>query len=493
VAFRLHDTHGFQLELTGELAAEHGLLIDTERFDELMEQQRRRGRAAAKKGASADDDEAAAAARTGATEFVGYELLSADTTVAALLVDGGQGFAAEGRSVRLILARTPFYAEGGGQVADRGIVRMPSGVVAIEDVKRGPSGAIVHHGRVVAGEVREGEEASAEVDHAWREATARSHTATHIVHWTLRTALGDHARQAGSLVAPGRLRFDFSHHAPVPAEVLEEAEEVANGRLGDDSPVRAYETTQEFARSQGAIALFGERYGEIVRVVEVGDYSRELCGGTHVHHTGQVALIRILGESGIGSGLRRVEALVGPDALRHVNLERRLLLEVVGALGGGDTESAPERVRRAIERVKQLESELGKIRKAQQGGELDRLAGSTIELDGVKLLVDVKGESPAGELRELAIRLRDRLADEPAAVVLVGTGAGRTNVVAALTGPLTRRGIAAADVARPIADAAGGSAGGKPDLAMGGGPRDVDAAGAPAALRERLRELLRMG
>src|SRR5205085_716866 len=202
------------------------------------------------------------------------------------------------------------------------------------------------------------------------------YTATHVVHWTIRHLLGEHARQAGSLVAPGRLRFDFSHHQAVPRDVLEEAEFTANRRLAEDSPVRAYETTMDYARSEGAIALFGEKYGDIVRVVEVGDYSRELCGGTHVPHTGKVALIRILHEGSIGSGMRRVEALVGPDALRHVNAEHRLLEEVVEALGGGGADSAPERARRVLERIKQLESELGTLRRQDRQADVEHLAES---------------------------------------------------------------------------------------------------------------------
>jgi alanyl-tRNA synthetase len=489
-AFRLHDTHGFPLEITLELAAEEGLDVDTDGFARLMEEQRHRAQQAAKKGLG-DDVVGQIAADTGPTDFVGYERLQSEGRVVGLAVDGSRSETAhEGQPVLLVLDRTPFYAEGGGQIGDAGVVRTPSGVIEITDTRPGPGGVIVHEGRVASGEVRRGEEAEAQVDAERRESTARSHTATHVVHHTVRQLLGDHARQAGSLVAPGRLRFDFTHFEPVPRSQLEEVEYLVNRRLADDSPVRAYETTLEFARSQGAIALFGEKYGDIVRVVEVGDYSVELCGGTHVHHTGEVALVRLLHEGSIGSGFRRLEALTGPDALKHVNEERRLLEEVMEALGAGDPATAPERARHAVARIKQLESELGKIRQAEQGAEVGRLVDAAVDVDGVKLLVEVKPGSDAGSLRELALRLRNRLSKEPAAVVLVGAGGERTVLVAALTDALVARGLTASDLLKPLASAAGGNAGGKPDLAMGGGPNPIAGDEVPVVVRQRLRELL---
>src|SRR5439155_15016425 len=303
-----------------------------------------------------------------------------------------------------------------------------------------------------------------------REAAARSPTATPVLHHTLRSLVGEHARQAGSLVAPGRLRFDFTHFEPVSTDALEEIEHLANTRLAEDQPTRAYETTPDFARSQGAIALFGEKYGDLVRVVEIGDYSIELCGGTHVHHTGEVGLIRVLSEGSIGSGLRRIEALTGPDGLKQANVERRLLDEVTEALGAGDPAQAPERVRQVMARIKQLESELGKIRRAEQGAEVEQLLQRATDVDGVKLVLDALPGREAGDLRELALRLRNRLVHQPAAVVLVGPGSGKTLLVAALTDDLLSRGLTAGALLEPAAKALGGNAGGKPELAMGGGP-----------------------
>ncbi len=491
VAFRLHDTHGFPLELTIELAREEGLSVDTDRFATLMEEQRDRGRRERKKGEFAEAALAEIAQVAGRTEFLGYERLAAEGRILGLVRrDEHAETAGEGDQVVVVLDRTPFYAEGGGQVGDAGVIRTDGAEVQITDTRPGPGGITVHRGVVRAGEFRQGQEVHAEVDADRRAATARSHTATHVLHHTIRRFLGEHARQAGSLVAPGRLRFDFTHFEAVPRERLEEIEYLANRRLADDDAVRAYETTKEFAQSQGAIALFGEKYGDIVRVVEVGDYSIELCGGTHVAHTGEVALLRLLHESSIGSGFRRVEALTGPDALKQVNVERRLLEEVAEAVGAHNPAEVPERVRHAVERVKQLESELGKLRREEQAADIDRLAGSLVEVDGAKLLVEVKPGSGPGELRELALRIRNRLSHDQAAVVLVGTEGGKTSVVAALTGPLTLRGLTAAELVQPLAAAAGGNAGGRPDLAMGGGPNALPAEEVPVVVRQRLRELL---
>jgi alanyl-tRNA synthetase len=491
VAFRLHDTYGFPLEQTLEEAAEQGLAVDTSEFERLMEEQRSRARENAKRGGGVDEALADTAGSAGKTEFVGYERLESEGRLVGLLTDGARAeTAGEGDQVRFVLSRTPFYAEGGGQIGDRGTVTAPTGVIQVTDVQPGPGGTIVHHGVVISGEVRQGEEVQAQVDAERREATARSHTGTHVLHHTIRQFLGEHARQAGSRVEPGRLRFDFTHFEGVPKDVLEEIEYLANRRLASDDPVRAYETTIDFARSQGAIALFGEKYGDIVRVIEVGDYSIELCGGTHVHHTGEVALLRLVSEGSIGSGFRRVEALVGPDALKQVNVERRLLDEVMEAIGTGDPDQAPERVRQAIARVKQLESELGKIRRAEQGAEIDELVGRSLQVDGVALVLESLPGREAGDLRELALRLRTKLVHGPAAVVLLGPGSGRTQVVAALTADLVSRGVTAPSLLEPAARALGGKAGGKPDLAMGGGPNTGATEEARAAVEARLRQLL---
>jgi alanyl-tRNA synthetase len=342
---------------------------------------------------------------------------------------------------------------------------------------------------VDSGEIRQGEEVHGEVDAHRREATARAHTATHIVHWTLKHLLGEHARQAGSLVAPGRLRFDFPHHSAVGWDALEQAEEIANAKTSADDPVTIYETTFDEAKNQGAIALFGEKYGDFVRVVEVGDYSVELCGGTHVHHTGHIGVIRILREGSIGAGMRRVEAVVGPDALREINLEREWLRAVAEALGT-DPETAAERARQLVERVKRLESEQGKKEKEQLRGRAEELAASAKEVAGARLLA-TSHDAEAGELRVLAQDLANRLENPGGAAVVLATARGGTAlVVGASSANLQARGVTAPGILEPAGDIVGGSSGGKPGLAFSGGPKGDAVEQALAAIEPRLRELL---
>jgi alanyl-tRNA synthetase len=490
-AFRYHDTYGFPIELTAELTREEGLEVDMETFERLMDEQRDRARAAvAKSGQQGALAEVAKVA--GPTEFVGYERLEAEAPIAGLVVDGRRvEAAAQGQRVEVVLSRTPFYAESGGQVGDAGTIETPTGVIEVEDTVFGPGDVIVHRGRVASGEVRGGQESEARVDAARRGATARSHTGTHVLHWTLRHLLGEHARQAGSLVAPGRLRFDFNHFDALSRDLRDEVEGVANQRLAEDAPVRAYETTFEFARSQGAIALFGEKYGDIVRVVEVGDYSVELCGGTHVPHTGQVSLMLLTSEGSIGSGLRRVEALVGPDAIEYVHAERRMLEELAEALGAGDPGQALERARRAVARIKELENELGRLKGQARGERIADLLASAQNVAGVSLVVaEVKGEDP-GELRELALSLRDRMqSDGHGAAVLATTDEQKATLVAACTSDLVERGVTAPALLAPAAAAIGGGAGGRPHLAFAGGGKPTALSDALATIPDRLTALL---
>ena len=488
-AFLYHDTYGFPIELTVELAREHGLEVDRETFERLMDEQRKRAREATKVGA---DREALieGARAAGPTEFLGYAELTADARVAWLVEKGERrDVAEEGRTVEVILDRTPFYAEGGGQVGDVGTIRTESGILEVEDAFPGPGEVIVHRAQVSRGEVRIGQEAEAAVDAGRREATARSHTGTHVIHWTLRHLLGEHARQAGSLVAPGRLRFDFNHFEGLSRDLLEEVEATANARLAEDAPVRAYETTFEYARSQGAIALFEETYGDMVRVVEVGEYSVELCGGTHVARTGEVTLVVVASEGSVGSGLRRIEALVGPDALAYVTAERRLLEELAAILGTTDPAQAPERARRAMARVKELESELGVLRRRQAGERIEELLGAAKDVAGVALVVSRVDGDP-GALREMALRLRDRQQSAAGAAVLATSDGKKATLVASVTPPLLERGVTAPALLEEAARTVGGGAGGKDHLAFAGGGRPQAIEEALAGIEERLLSLL---
>ncbi|MEX2405820.1 MAG: alanine--tRNA ligase [Actinomycetota bacterium] len=489
VVFKLHDTFGFPKELTRELAEDAGLQIDEARFDELMAEQRDRAKRAAKKG-RAEEELAGVASQVGKTEFVGYERLEADGTVVGLLGRGGRTpVAQEGEEVRFVLDRTPFYAESGGQVADQGIVRVPAGAIRVLDAQYGPGDVIVHTGIVESGEVREGEEVHGEVDAVRREATMRAHTATHIVHWTLKHILGEHARQAGSLVAPGRLRFDFPHHSAVGWDALEQAEEIANAKTSADEQVTIYETTFEEAKNQGAIALFGEKYGDFVRVVEVGDYSIELCGGTHVHHTGHIGLVRILHEGSIGAGMRRVEAVVGEEALREINAEREWLRAVAESLGT-DPKTAAERARQLVERVKRLESEQGKKDKEHRKESAHQLAEAVRDVGGVRLVARAH-DAPADELRALAQDIASQLEGPGGAAVVLGSAQdGKALLVAASSKNLVERGVSAPELLDPAAKLVGGGAGGKPGLAFSGGPKGDRVGSALESIELRLKELL---
>jgi alanyl-tRNA synthetase len=487
VAFKLSDTFGFPIELTAELAEGAGLAVDRVRFEELLDEQRERSRKDAKKVAVGLD-----AGAVPPTEFVGYQQTEAETPIGLLLSDDNEELtvAEEGQLVRVFLPRTPFYAEGGGQIGDQGLIRTATGTVRVTDTQSAGGHAIMHLGVVESGEVQPGQDAAAEVDRARREATARSHTSTHVVHWTLRHLLGEHARQAGSLVAPGRLRFDFTHPSAVPPDVLEEAELESNRRIAEDETVRAFETTMEEAKALGAMALFGEKYGDLVRVVEIGDYSRELCGGTHVPRTGHVAVIRILHEGSIGAGMRRVEALVGPDALREINAERRLLHGLVDALDATDPRSALERARSVIEENKRLRSELGKLRQGDRQALISSLAESAEQVDGIALVVaDVPGEDPSG-LRELAQKVRDKLSAGPAVVVVGNAEGGKPMLVAASTAQAIERGVTAPKLLETAATVIGGGAGGKDILANAGGKDATKIPEALGGIPARLRELL---
>jgi alanyl-tRNA synthetase len=487
--FLLHDTFGFPPELVAELAEDRGLDVDMDRYQELMGEQRERARRAAKKV-----EVGLETGKVPPTEFVGYAQPEAESPIATLLDEDHRELevAGEGQRVAVFLGRSPFYAESGGQVGDHGEIRTHTGTIRVEDAQwAGP--AIMHVGTVRSGEIRAGQDAIAEIDRLRREATARSHTSTHIVHWTLKHILGEHARQAGSLVAPGRLRFDFPHPVAVPADTLQEAELEVNRRLADDEAVRIFETTMDEAKAVGAVALFGEKYGDLVRVVEIGDYSRELCGGTHVPHTGNVAVVRFLGEGSIGAGMRRLEAVVGPDALREINAERELLRGLVEALGSKDPRAALEQARRVVEENKRLRSELGKLRKGDRDSVIEGLVGAAEPVDGVALVVsEVPGEDPGG-LRDLAQKVRDKLSGRPAVVVVGNAEGGKPMLVAAATSGAVERGVTAPELLATASKVIGGGAGGKDVLANAGG-RHADKVGeALGGIPARLRELLTGG
>ncbi len=490
-AFQLHDTYGFPIDLTVEMAAEAGLTIDEPGFRRLMDEQRARSKAdsAARKTGHAD----MAAYRAvldaaGGTDFLGYTDLTSESRVVGLVVDGsGTAAAAEGTAVEVVLDRTPFYAEGGGQQADTGWISGDGFTVAVDDVQSPVPGFVVHRGRVTSGEVTVDATASAAVDTARRGAVSRSHSATHLVHAGMRRHLGDAAAQAGSLNAPGRLRFDFTSPAgAVPSSVLAEVEEEVNAVLQDDEEVRAFVTTQDEARRLGAMALFGEKYGDQVRVVEIGEYSRELCGGTHVPRSGQLGLVKLLSESSIGSGVRRVEALVGLDAFRFLAREHVLVAQLAEQFKARP-EELPERIHGVVDRLRQTERELDKIRADAVLSSAGALVDGAEDVGGTALVTAVvPGEVSGDDLRALALDVRGRLGARPGVVVLFASSDARVAFVVATTEAARGRGLAAGKLVPAFAPAVAGRGGGKPDLAQGGGTRPSGVAAAMDAVRAAL-------
>jgi alanyl-tRNA synthetase len=479
-AFFLHDTLGFPIDLTREIAAERDRTVDVEAFEQLMAQQRARARAAA--------DEAGAAAgdtsvwrelldEFGPTEFTGRQEHVTKATVDALVI-GGENVdqAGEGDTVEVVLDRTPFYAESGGQVGDTGQITQPGGAVLdVKDTRYGiPGSVIVHECSVRSGTIQAGDEVEAAIDSVRRDRIRRNHTATHILHWALREVLGAHVQQAGSMVSPDRLRFDFSHHDAVTPEQLAQVERLANEQIITDAPVRHYETTKAEAERIGAIAFFGEKYGEIVRVLEAGP-STELCGGTHVYALGFIGPIKILSESSIGSNVRRIEAVTGDGALTYVE-EEEALLRRVGTLLRAAPKEIPDKIERLSEQVRSLQEELQKFKAKESLSAAADLAAQAV--DGV---VIVRHDGLTNdELRRLAQETVRALGSGIVALAGTGPDGVKAGIAVAVSKDLTERGVAADALARPAAKALGGGVGKGVDAVVGGG---ANADGIEEALR----------
>ena len=483
-AFALHDTHGFPIDLTLEMAAEQGLSVDEVGFRALMAEQRDRAKADARGKKTGGVDTSAYRAlleAAGTTEFTGYGEVVSEAVLRGLLVDGTVATeAAEGASVEVVLDRSPFYAQGGGQLADGGRIELTDGaVLEVGDVQRVLPDLTVHRARVVSGEVRVGATVLATVDVERRRAISRAHTATHLVHAAMRSALGEHATQAGSENRPGRFRFDFASPAAVPASVLADVEQEINEIALADLEVRAFVTTQDQARRIGAMALFGEKYGDAVRVVEVGDYARELCGGTHAARSGQLGMIKLLSEASIGAGVRRVEGLVGLDAYSYLAREHVLLSQLAVSFKV-PAEQVPDRVAATVARLRELEHELASLHAAGALQQAGAFAAAAQDVFGFAYVgIQAPAGTPADLVRQLALDIRGRLAPDRPGAVLVVAGGARVTLVAAVNDAGRARGLSANTVLREAAAAVGGKGGGKDDVAQGGGS---DPAGIPAAL-----------
>ncbi|MFF4602431.1 alanine--tRNA ligase [Streptomyces sp. NPDC001339] len=490
-AFLLHDTWGFPIDLTLEMAAEQGLSVDESGFRRLMTEQRERAKADAQAKKSGHADLGAyreIADASGETDFIGYARTEGESRIVGILVDGVSSPAAsEGDEVEIVLDRTPFYAEGGGQIGDTGRIRLDSGaVVEIRDCQKPVPGVYVHKGVVQVGEVTVGAAAHASIDVRRRKAIARAHSATHLTHQALRDALGPTAAQAGSENQPGRFRFDFGSPSAVPQTVMTDVEQKINEVLARDLDVQAEVMSLDEAKKQGAIAEFGEKYGDRVRVVTIGDFSKELCGGTHVHNTAQLGLVKLLGESSIGSGVRRIEALVGVDAYGFLAKEHTVVAQLQELLKGRP-EELPEKVSAMLGKLKDAEKEIEKFRAEKVLQAAAGLAEGAKDVRGVAL---ASGQVPDGtsadDLRKLVLDVRGRIqGGRPAVVALFSVANGRPVTVIATNEAARERGIKAGDLVRTAAKTLGGGGGGKPDVAQGGGQN-------PAAVPEAIEAVERL-
>ena len=482
--FHLYDTYGFPPELTDEIAREHGLQVDIEGFEREMESQRQQSRATKAFTGSMEMLTAYENLGVGHSEFTGYSLIQQESIIVALLVDGvSVGHATQGQPLEVVLGRSPFYAEGGGQLGDRGHIRGPNGVVTVEDTHSPVAGLIVQSGVVEQGDVSVGDTVQAEVDAHRRQDASRNHSGTHILHAALRSVLGVHVRQAGSHVAPERLRFDFSHVSQLTRDELLDVQALSNDRVRANLMVTSRETTYSDAVREGALAFFGDRYGDVVRVVTIAEegnsarsdaFSVEVCGGTHVQATGQVGTLLVLAESGIGGGMRRIEALTGRAAeqlfveqsSRLDRLAQRLQTPVV------DLES---RLESFMEDAEQVRRRLATFERESLRREAQELLDGVLDVAGVKVLVGRTSASTPEAMREMGDFLKTRL--ESAVLVMGGIVEGRPTLVAMVTDDLLDRGLHAGNIVQEAAQIMGGGGGGRPNLAQAGGrqPERLDA------------------
>ena len=483
--FKLHDTYGFPFDLTLEMAREQGLGVDEVGFRKLMNEQRDRAKADAKAKKSGHTDLTeyrAIVDKSGTSKFIGYENISAEATITGVLVDGKSVAEANiGSEIEITLDRTPFYAEGGGQLADGGKIQLSNGaVIQVEDVQSPLPGLIVHRGSVVSGVVKSGAPVVADIDLERRLAISRAHTATHMVHKAFREALGETATQAGSENAPGRFRFDFPSTSAVPISVLNDVESRVNELLIADLQVHAQVMSQDAAKAMGAIALFGEKYGDQVRVVSVGDWAKELCGGTHVARSGQLGLVKLLSESSIGAGVRRVEALVGHDAYQYLAREHVLLNSLTEIIKGARADELPQRISELVEKMKSMEKELSAVRSAKALAATSQIANKAKKVRDINLIIEqLESEIAVDDMRSIAINLREKV--KSGVVVLSTINSGKPLLVAAVSPEAIKLGIKAGDLIKIGSATLGGGGGGKDDFAQGGG---VDVSAISKALTE---------
>jgi len=469
-AFVLYDTYGFPLELTQEIAQERGLSVDVQGFDEAMEEQRRKAREgsevpselfAGSLGALAEIERSQPE-----SEFVGYEMFESPASVVGILKDGALVHSASaGEKVDIILDVTPFYPESGGQVSDLGVISREGGELRVESAAR-VGALIVHTGLVKSGELKTSDRVTASVDAERRRSTMRNHTATHLLHRALRMTLGEHVVQSGSHVEPNRLRFDFTHNTAISPDELGKIERIVNDEILRDDEVRISEKTLEEAKADGAMALFGEKYSGVVRVIAIPGFSMELCGGTHVLRTSQIGSFRILSEGSVGAGLRRIEAVTGSAAYEHAVEREKLLSDAAEILRTGPND-VPDAVARLAESLKTAEKEIENLKRHAASGQADDLVAEAVEFNGVHLIVSRVDGGDVDMLSSLADSLAGKL--KSGIVVLGSASDGKVAFVSKVTPDLVKRGFHAGNLVREVAKVAGGGGGGRPDFAQAGG------------------------
>jgi alanyl-tRNA synthetase len=490
-AFRLYDTYGFPLDLTRDILEEQGLSVDEETFQKEMQSQRERARAA-RADSSAEswkEDIYAKIDWSIKTKFVGYESNTSKSTIKAI-IRGSEltDSANQGEEVNVILDITPFYAEMGGQAADNGKITGEGFELEVKDCKKVTGDRFAHICKVTRGQIKIGDSCIAEIDSKRRMAIARNHSTTHLLHKALRKYLGTHVEQAGSLVTPDRLRFDFSHFKGMTKEELDLIEKEVNGAILDSLEVTVKETPIAEAKKLGAMALFGEKYGDMVRVVTMGDYSVELCGGTHLKTTSQAGFFKILSEGGIAAGVRRIEAVTGEKAYEYVKEEERLMNELCDKLKAHPSESV-KKMDTVLKQLKESEKEISILKSQMAVGLLDELAAEAKEEKGVKYLVTKLDNMSIDSLREMGDKLRDKLGTS--FVLLTSFDGEKTVMMAMASKDAVAKGVHSGSIIKETAKLAGGSGGGRPDMAQGG-IKDADRLNSVmAAVPEILKNMIK--
>ncbi|PRS31121.1 alanine--tRNA ligase [Bacillus pumilus] len=486
--FKLYDTYGFPVELTEEYAEDENMTVDREGFQAEMEKQRERARNARQDVGSMQVQGGALGDIKVESTFVGYENLTADAHIVELLQNGEIVTEAhEGDTVQILLDETPFYAESGGQVADKGTLKSAEVIIDIKDVKKAPNGQHVHEGVVVSGTAKKGLEVTAEVESALRKGIVKNHTATHLLHQALKDVLGSHVNQAGSLVNENRLRFDFSHFGQVTKEELSQIEKMVNEKIWEGISVAIDLKPIAEAKEMGAMALFGEKYGDIVRVVQVGDYSIELCGGCHVQNTAEIGLFKIASESGIGAGTRRIEAVTGKGAYEELNDQLTILEQAASELKS-NTKDVPKRIASLQADLKEVQREneslLAKLSQAEAGSILEKVT----EIGGVKVLTEKVNAKDMNHLRTMVDDLKAKLGS--AVIVLGAVQNGKVNISAGVTKDVIEKGLHAGKLVKQAAEICGGGGGGRPDMAQAGGKQPEKLEEALAIVEESVKSVL---